>query len=308
MGFFERLKQGLRKTKESILGQVSSIFKSFTKVDEEMLEELEEVLIASDLGVCVTEKVIESLRDRIKEERITDPEDARLALISILEDITGENEGLKLDTKPSVIFVIGVNGVGKTTSIAKLAHYLKGQGKTVALAAADTFRAAAIDQLEIWAERVGVPIVKHTEGSDPAAVVFDAASYVKSHGIDVLIVDTAGRLHVKKNLMDELAKIARVLDRELPGCDRENLLVLDAVTGQNAINQAKEFTAAADITGIILTKLDGTAKGGVIISVKTELGIPVKFIGVGEQMDDLQPFDRTQFVNALFNESAASHE
>lgn len=308
MGFFERLKQGLRKTKESILGQVSSIFKSFTRVDEEMLEELEEVLIASDLGVCVTEKVIESLRDRIKEERITDPEDARLALISILEDITGENEGLKLDTKPSVIFVIGVNGVGKTTSIAKLAHYLKGQGKTVALAAADTFRAAAIDQLEIWAERVGVPIVKHTEGSDPAAVVFDAASYVKSHGIDVLIVDTAGRLHVKKNLMDELAKIARVLDRELPGCDRENLLVLDAVTGQNAINQAKEFTAAADITGIILTKLDGTAKGGVIISVKTELGIPVKFIGVGEQMDDLQPFDRTQFVNALFNESAASHE
>lgn len=308
MGFFERLKQGLRKTKESILGQVSSIFQSFTKVDEEMLEELEEVLIASDLGVSVTEKVIESLRDRIKEERITDPEDARLALISILEDITGENEGLKLDTKPSVIFVIGVNGVGKTTSIAKLAHYLRGQGKTVALAAADTFRAAAIDQLEIWAERVGVPIVKHTEGSDPAAVVFDAASYVKSHGIDVLIVDTAGRLHVKKNLMDELAKIARVLDRELPGCDRENLLVLDAVTGQNAINQAKEFTAAADITGIILTKLDGTAKGGVIISVKTELGIPVKFIGVGEQMDDLQPFDRTQFVNALFNDSSASHE
>ncbi len=308
MGFFERLKKGLRKTKESILGQVSTIFKSFTKVDEEMLEELEEILIASDLGVSVTEKVIGALRERIKEEHITDPEDARLALVSILEDITGENEGLKLETKPSVIFVIGVNGVGKTTSIAKLAHYLKGQGKTVALAAADTFRAAAIDQLEIWAERVGVPIVKHTEGSDPAAVVFDAASYVKSHGIDVLIVDTAGRLHVKKNLMDELAKIARVLDRELPGCDRENLLVLDAVTGQNAINQAKEFTAAADITGIILTKLDGTAKGGVVISVKTELGIPVKFIGVGEQMDDLQPFDRTQFVNALFNDSSASHE
>ena len=220
-----------------------------------------------------------------------------------MEDIIGENEGLQLDTKPSVVFVIGVNGVGKTTSIAKMAHLLKKQGKSVALAAADTFRAAAIDQLEIWAERVGVPLIKHTEGSDPAAVVFDAANYAKSHGIDVLIVDTAGRLHIKKNLMDELAKIGRVLDRELPGCARENLLVLDAVTGQNAINQAKEFTHAADITGIILTKLDGTAKGGVIISVKSELGIPVKFIGVGEQMDDLQPFDRSQFVNALFNET-----
>ena len=303
MGFFERLKEGLRKTKESIFGQVNSIFKHFAKVDEEMLEELEEVLIASDLGVNVTETIIETLRDRIKEKRITDPEEARKELIAILEDIIGENEGLQLDTKPSVVFVIGVNGVGKTTSIAKMAHLLKKQGKSVALAAADTFRAAAIDQLEIWAERVGVPLIKHTEGSDPAAVVFDAANYAKSHDIDVLIVDTAGRLHIKKNLMDELAKIGRVLDRELPGCARENLLVLDAVTGQNAINQAKEFTHAADITGIILTKLDGTAKGGVIISVKSELGIPVKFIGVGEQMDDLQPFDRTQFVNALFNET-----
>ncbi len=303
MGFFERLKEGLRKTKESIFGQVNSIFKHFAKVDEEMLEELEEVLIASDLGVNVTETIIETLRDRIKEKRITDPEEARKELIAILEDIIGENEGLRLDTKPSVVFVIGVNGVGKTTSIAKMAHLLKKQGKSVALAAADTFRAAAIDQLEIWADRVGVPLVKHTEGSDPAAVVFDAANYAKSHDIDVLIVDTAGRLHIKKNLMDELAKIGRVLDRELPGCARENLLVLDAVTGQNAINQAKEFTHAADITGIILTKLDGTAKGGVIISVKSELGIPVKFIGVGEQMDDLQPFDRTQFVNALFNET-----
>ena len=303
MGFFERLKEGLRKTKESIFGQVNSIFKHFAKVDEEMLEELEEVLIASDLGVNVTETIIETLRDRIKEKRITDPEEARKELIAILEDIIGENEGLRLDTKPSVVFVIGVNGVGKTTSIAKMAHLLKKQGKSVALAAADTFRAAAIDQLEIWAERVGVPLIKHTEGSDPAAVVFDAANYAKSHDIDVLIVDTAGRLHIKKNLMDELAKIGRVLDRELPGCARENLLVLDAVTGQNAINQAKEFTHAADITGIILTKLDGTAKGGVIISVKSELGIPVKFIGVGEQMDDLQPFDRTQFVNALFNET-----
>ncbi len=302
MGFFERLKQGLKKTKESILGQVNNIFKSFSKVDEDMLEELEEVLIASDVGVGVTSDIIEKLREAIKEKHISEPEIARTELMSILEDVIGDNEGLKLSTKPSVIFVIGVNGVGKTTSIAKLAHKLKSEGKTVALAAADTFRAAAIDQLEIWAQRVGVPVIKHSEGSDPAAVVFDAASYVKSHGTDVLIVDTAGRLHVKKNLMDELAKIARVLDRELPGCDRENLLVLDAVTGQNAINQAKEFTRAANITGIILTKLDGTAKGGVIISVKTELGIPVKFIGVGEQMDDLQEFDRASFIDALFSE------
>ena len=303
MGFFERLKQGLKKTKESILGQVNNIFKSFSKVDEDMLEELEEVLIASDVGVGVTSDIIEKLREAIKEKHISEPEIARTELMSILENVIGDNEGLKLSTKPSVIFVIGVNGVGKTTSIAKLAHKLKSEGKTVALAAADTFRAAAIDQLEIWAQRVGVPVIKHSEGSDPAAVVFDAASYVKSHGTDVLIVDTAGRLHVKKNLMDELAKIARVLDRELPGCDRENLLVLDAVTGQNAINQAKEFTRAANITGIILTKLDGTAKGGVIISVKTELGIPVKFIGVGEQMDDLQEFDRASFIDALFSES-----
>ena len=303
MGFFERLKQGLKKTKESILGQVNNIFKSFSKVDEDMLEELEEVLIASDVGVGVTSDIIEKLREAIKEKHISEPEIARTELMSILEDVIGENEGLNLSTKPSVVFVIGVNGVGKTTSIAKLAHKLKSEGKTVALAAADTFRAAAIDQLEIWAQRVGVPVIKHSEGSDPAAVVFDAASYVKSHGTDVLIVDTAGRLHVKKNLMDELAKIARVLDRELPGCDRENLLVLDAVTGQNAINQAKEFTRAANITGIILTKLDGTAKGGVIISVKTELGIPVKFIGVGEQMDDLQEFDRASFIDALFSEN-----
>ena len=303
MGFFERLKQGLKKTKESILGQVNNIFKSFSKVDEDMLEELEEVLIASDVGVGVTSDIIEKLREAIKEKHISEPEIARTELMSILENVIGDNEGLKLSTKPSVVFVIGVNGVGKTTSIAKLAHKLKSEGKTVALAAADTFRAAAIDQLEIWAQRVGVPVIKHSEGSDPAAVLFDAACYVKSHGTDVLIVDTAGRLHVKKNLMDELAKIARVLDRELPGCDRENLLVLDAVTGQNAINQAKEFTRAANITGIILTKLDGTAKGGVIISVKTELGIPVKFIGVGEQMDDLQEFNRASFIDALFSES-----
>ena len=300
MGFFERLKEGLRKTKESIFGQVNSIFKHFTKVDEEMLEELEEVLIASDLGVNVTETIIETLRDRIKEKHLTDPEEARRELISILEEIIGENEGLKLNTKPSVVFVIGVNGVGKTTSIAKMAHFLKQQGKSVALAAADTFRAAAIDQLEIWADRVGVPIIKHTEGSDPAAVVFDAANYVKSHGTDVLIVDTAGRLHVKKNLMDELKKIYKIIERELPNSSKEVLLVLDATTGQNALSQAKLFGEVADITGIVLTKLDGTAKGGIVIAIGHEQKIGVKFIGVGEGVDDLQKFNAQDFADALF--------
>ncbi len=300
MGFFDKLLDGLKKTKDSVFGQVDSLFKSFVKVDEDMLEELEEILIASDVGVPVTESVIESLRDAIRDKRISEPEEAKNELIAILEETIGENEPLRLTTSPAVILVIGVNGVGKTTSIAKIANQLKASGKTVALAAADTFRAAAVDQLQIWADRVGVPIIKHAEGSDPASVVFDAASYVKSHHIDVLIVDTAGRLHIKKNLMDELSKIGRVLDRELPDSDRETLLVLDAVTGQNAISQAKEFTQSCPITGIVLTKLDGTAKGGIVISVRKELGIPVKFIGVGEQIDDLQPFDRTQFVSALF--------
>ena len=281
MSFFDKLKQGLQKTKQSIFGQVNNIFKAFVKVDEDMLEELEEILIASDVGVAITEEIIEKLRDTIKERRISEPEDARIALMEIIEESIGENEGLKLGTSPAVILVIGVNGVGKTTSIAKIANCLKKEGKKVVLAAADTFRAAAIDQLEIWAGRADVPIVKHGEGSDPAAVVFDACGYAKNHGCDVLIIDTAGRLHNKKNLMDELAKISRVIERELPGCDKETLLVLDAVTGQNAISQAKEFVKTSDITGIVLTKLDGTAKGGIIISVKKELGIPVKFIGVG---------------------------
>ena len=302
MSFFDKLKAGLQKTKESIFGQVNNIFKAFVKVDEEMLEELEEILIASDVGVTITEEIIENLRDTIKERRISEPEEARLALMEIIEESIGENEGLKLSTSPSVILVIGVNGVGKTTSIAKIANCLKKEGKSVVLAAADTFRAAAIDQLEIWAGRAGVPIVKHDEGSDPAAVVFDACKYAKGHGSDVLIIDTAGRLHNKKNLMDELSKISRVIERELPGCDKETLLVLDAVTGQNAISQAKEFVKTSDITGIVLTKLDGTAKGGIIISVKKELGIPVKFIGVGEQMDDLQKFDKAEFTKALFEE------
>ena len=302
MSFFDKLKAGLKKTKESIFGQVNNIFKAFVKVDEDMLEELEEILIASDVGVTITEEIIEKLRDTIKEKRISEPEEARLALMEIIEESIGENESLNLSTSPAVILVIGVNGVGKTTSIAKIANCLKKEGKSVVLAAADTFRAAAIDQLEIWAGRAGVPIVKHSEGSDPAAVVFDACSYAKNHGSDVLIIDTAGRLHNKKNLMDELSKISRVIERELPGADKETLLVLDAVTGQNAISQAKEFVKTSDITGIVLTKLDGTAKGGIIISVKKELGIPVKFIGVGEQMDDLQKFDKAEFTKALFEE------
>ncbi len=302
MSFFDKLKSGLKKTKDSIFGQINNIFKAFVKVDEEMLEELEEILIASDVGVNATEEIIEKLRDEIKEKRISEPEDAKNALIGIIEETIGENEPLKLSTSPAVILIIGVNGVGKTTSIAKIANCLKNEGKSVVLAAADTFRAAAIDQLEIWAGRAGVPIVKHAEGSDPAAVVFDACSYAKSHGNDVLIIDTAGRLHNKANLMNELSKISRVIERELPGCDKETLLVLDAVTGQNAISQAKEFIKTSDITGIVLTKLDGTAKGGIIISVKKELGIPVKFIGVGEQMEDLQKFDKAEFTKALFEE------
>lgn len=300
MGFFEKLKAGLTKTKDAIFKQVNNLFKSFVKVDEDMLEELEELLIMADVGVNSTEEIIEQLRDRIKEERISDPGECRKALCDILVGMIGEGEALDLSTKPSVILVIGVNGVGKTTSIAKIAHRLKDQGKHVMLAAADTFRAAAIDQLQIWADRVGVELIKHNEGADPAAVVYDAASAAKKRGADVLIIDTAGRLHNKKNLMDELAKIDRVIERELPGAARETLLVLDATTGQNAVSQAKEFKHAANITGLILTKLDGTAKGGIVFSIKKELDIPVKFIGVGEKYDDMQEFDAKDFVNALF--------
>ncbi len=302
MGFFEKLKAGLKKTKDSVFKQVNDIFKNFVSVDEDMLEELEEALISADVGVDASEEIIEKLRDKIKEERIKDPEEAKRALMQILCGMIGDGEPLNLENTPAVVLVIGVNGVGKTTSIAKIAKRLKDSGKNVILAAADTFRAAAIDQLEEWASRVGVPIIKHTEGSDPAAVVFDAAAAAKAKNADVLIVDTAGRLHNKKNLMNELAKINRVIDRELPGASRETLLVLDAVTGQNAVNQAKEFKSAADITGIILTKLDGTAKGGIVISIKKILGIPVKYIGVGEKMDDLQEFQAEDFVRALFEE------
>ena len=302
MGFFEKLKAGLQKTKESIFKQVNDIFKHFVKVDEDMLEELEEILIAADVGIGPTEEIIERLRDTIKEKHISEPNDAKAALMEILREMIGEGEPLALDTKPSVVLVIGVNGGGKTTSVAKIANCLKNDGKKVVLAEADTFRAAAIDQLEIWGERAGIPVIKHSEGSDPAAVVFDAVAAAKSQNADVLIIDTAGRLHNKKNLMNELAKIGRVIDRELPDCSKETLLVLDAVTGQNAVNQAKEFKTATDITGIVLTKLDGTAKGGIVISIKEVLGIPVKYIGVGEKLDDLQAFNSEEFVSALFEE------
>ncbi len=302
MGFFEKLKAGLTKTKNAIFKQVNDIFKHFVKVDEEMLEELEETLIAADVGIAATEEIIETLRDKIKEDRISDPQEAKKALMDILVDMIGEGEPLNLDTRPAVILVIGVNGVGKTTSVAKIAHCLKDEGKKVLLCAADTFRAGAIEQLQIWGDRAGIEVIKHAEGSDPAAVVFDAANAAKAKGADVLIIDTAGRLHNKKNLMNELAKIDRVIERELPGSAKETLLVLDAVTGQNAVNQAQEFKTASDITGIVLTKLDGTAKGGIAFSIKKVLGIPVKYIGVGEKLDDLQDFSARDFVNALFEE------
>lgn len=300
MGFFDKLKSGLSKTKQSVFGQVNELFKSFVKIDEDLLEELEELLIMADVGVASSEEIIDRLRDKIRDERISDAEEARAALRDILENMIGEYQPLDLSSKPSVILVIGVNGVGKTTSIAKIANNLKADGKKVLLAAADTFRAAAIDQLRVWADRVGVDLIAHEEGSDPAAVVFDAATAAKKRGADVLIIDTAGRLHNKKNLMDELAKINRVVDRELEGVSRETLLVLDATTGQNAVNQAKEFKNAADITGLVLTKLDGTAKGGIVFSIKKELDIPVKFIGVGEKLDDMQSFSSKEFVEALF--------
>ncbi len=300
MGFFEKLKEGLAKTKSAFVSQVDNLFKSFVKVDEELFDELEELLICADVGVGATEEILDKLRDRVKSERLTDGEQVKAALREIMADMIGEGEPLKLGTKPSVLLIIGVNGVGKTTSIGKIAAQLKADGKKVVVAAADTFRAAAIDQLAVWCDRAGGDLIKQSEGSDPAAVVYDAVSAAKGRNADVLIVDTAGRLHNKKNLMDELAKIDRVLSRELPGADRETLLVLDATTGQNAIMQAKEFKHAANITGLILTKLDGTAKGGCVFSIKGELDVPVKYIGVGEKIDDMQPFNAQDFVRAMF--------
>ena len=301
MGIFEKIRQGLKKTRDSISGQIAQMVNSFTRIDEELFEELEELLVMGDVGMDTAEFITGELRRVIKEKGITDPALIMDELQGIVAELLSGDCSLHTDTKPSVILVIGVNGVGKTTAIGKLSAMLKAQGKSVILGAADTFRAAAIEQLEVWAQRAGVPMIKQGEGSDPAAVVFDTIAAAKARGCDVVICDTAGRLHNKKNLMDELGKISRIIDRELPGCDRENLLVLDAATGQNAVNQAREFMGAAGITGIVLTKLDGTAKGGVVLPIKRELGLPVKFIGVGEQIDDLQPFDPGAFAAGLFN-------
>ena len=301
MGFLDKLKAGLGKTKNALMGQIDTVIKAFVRIDEDALEELEEALICADVGVAAAEEIIEMLRERIKDDRLKSREDTEIAIREIISDMIGDGEPLDLTTTPSVILVIGVNGAGKTTSIGKISNRLRQEGKKVVVAAADTFRAAAIDQLAEWCRRADVELVKQTEGSDPAAVVYDAANYARNRGADVLIVDTAGRLHNKKNLMNELAKINRVIDRELPGAARENLLVLDATTGQNAILQAKEFKNAAEITGLVLNKLDGTAKGGIVLSIRKELGIPVKFIGVGEKIDDMQEFDAKEFTEALFN-------
>lgn len=301
MGFFDRLKEGLQNTRKGITDRIDQVLVSFGRIDDELFDELEEILIVSDVGVETTMRVIGELKKKVRENKITDP----AAVKSLLKEelaliLKDDGAPLKLDTAPSVIIVIGVNGVGKTTSIGKISSLLKSQGKKVLLAAGDTFRAAAIDQLEIWANRVGVELIKQSEGSDPAAVVYDAVQAARARRADVLICDTAGRLHTKKNLMEELKKVSRVIDRELPGASRETLLVLDATTGQNAISQAKTFGEACDVSGIVLTKLDGTAKGGIVIAIKSELDIPVKLIGVGEKVDDLQPFDSNEFVEALF--------
>ncbi|MBQ8861367.1 MAG: signal recognition particle-docking protein FtsY [Clostridia bacterium] len=301
MGFFDKLKAGLSKTKDAFVERINDLFRAFVEVDDDMMDELEEILITADVGVDATEMILDELRDRIAVNYITDPRVAREELFAIMRSMIGDGAPIAEEKgKMTVILVIGVNGVGKTTSIAKIANVMKKKRKKVVLAAADTFRAAAIDQLEVWADRVGVEIVRHTEGSDPAAVVFDAAAAAKKRDADVLIIDPAGRLHNKTNLMAELAKINRVVERELPDAVRETLLVLDATTGQNALIQAKEFKNAAEITGLVLTKLDGTAKGGIVISIKQMLGIPVKFIGVGEKMDDLEEFNARDFVSALF--------
>lgn len=300
MGLFSKINAGLKKTRDSFKGAITGILNSFTKIDEDLFEELEETLVMSDMGMPTAEHIIELLRKKVKEQGITDPNEIYDALQEIIEELLGEGEELNLSTTPSVILVIGVNGVGKTTTIGKMAASLRAEGKKVILGAADTFRAAAIEQLGVWADRAGVEMVKSVEGSDPASVVFDTIAAAKARGADVVICDTAGRLHNKKNLMDELAKISRVIKRELPDAAIENLLVLDAATGQNAVNQAREFKTAADISGIVLTKLDGTARGGIVLAIHNELGIPVKFVGVGEGIDDLQPFDVKSFARSLF--------
>lgn len=301
ISLFDRLKQGLTKAKQGITDKIDDVLKSYTKVDEELLEELEEILITADVGVNTTMEIIDNLRDKIKEKGINDPMDVRVELKAIVEDIlTNEDEKLDVSHSPTIILMVGVNGVGKTTTIGKLANRYKREGKKVLVAAGDTFRAAAIDQLEVWAKRSNVDIIKHQEGADPGAVIFDAVKAAKARNVDVLICDTAGRLHNKANLMNELGKVFKIVDREFSEAKREVLLVVDATTGQNAVSQAKTFKQVANITGLVLTKLDGTAKGGVVLAVKSEVDVPVKLIGVGESVDDLQDFDAKAFSDALF--------
>ena len=300
MGFFDKLKQGLGKTRDSLNDKINSVFSNFRKVDEELLEELEEILIMSDIGVETATEIISRLRNRIKLEKITDEQGVKNALKEEMQKILDKvPNGLELKTKPAVILVVGVNGVGKTTSIGKIANNLRKQGKKVVVAAADTFRAAAVEQLEIWAKRADVDIVKRNEGSDPASVVYDAIKITKEKNADVLICDTAGRLHTKKYLMDELLKIGKVIEKELPEAEKETLMVIDSTTGQNAIIQVKAFKEVVPITGLILTKLDGTAKGGVVIGIVNENSIPVKFVGVGEKIDDMEVFNSKDFVDAI---------
>ncbi len=303
MGFFSKIKEGLQKTRDAMMQKMQAIINSFTKIDEDLFEQLEETMIMSDMGVETSVEICERLRKLVKERGEKDPKKIMDLIEEVISDMLGEETELDLSTKPSVIMVIGVNGAGKTTTIGKLCHQFRNDGKKVLVAAADTFRAAAIDQLEVWTQRAGVDIVKHAEGSDPAAVVFDAITAAVARECDVLIIDTAGRLHNKKNLMNELAKINRILEQKAEGCSVETLLVLDATTGQNAVSQAKLFNEVAKITGIVLTKLDGTAKGGIIVSIKNELGIPVKLVGVGEKIEDLQRFNNADFIRALFDHS-----
>lgn len=302
MGLFSKIGQGLKKTRDSLMNTVSSMLRSFTKIDEDLFEELEEILVMGDVGANTASRICARLREDVKEQGVTDPMAIRGMMCSIISEMLEGGQELVLNTKPAVILVIGVNGVGKTTTIGKMAANFKAQGKKVILGAADTFRDAAIEQLAVWADRAGVDIVKHGQGADPAAVVFDTIKAAEARGCDIVICDTAGRLHNKKNLMDELAKISRVIERELPDADKEILLVVDATTGQNAVNQAREFKSAAGITGIVLTKLDGTARGGVVLAIREDLKVPVKFVGVGEGIDDLQPFDPQQFAEGLFAE------
>ncbi|MCL2350425.1 MAG: signal recognition particle-docking protein FtsY [Defluviitaleaceae bacterium] len=308
MGFFKKLVGGLAKTRQNIAESVGNVFKSFKKIDDELFEELEEALILADCGVTASMEIVENLRQKVKKDKLTNADEVKRALVEVISEAMNQMEVVDTLPNPAVILVVGVNGVGKTTTIGKLAASFTAQGKTVVMGAADTFRAAAIDQLEVWANRANCTIIKHQENSDPAAVVFDACGAARARGADVLIIDTAGRLHNKKNLMEELRKISKVVDREFPNAHRETFLVLDATTGQNALSQAKTFMEIADVSGIVLTKLDGTAKGGIVLAIATELKIPVRYVGVGEQVDDLQVFNPQDFARGLFFDEVASED